>query len=195
MPTLVHCYYGEEEITIDEALQIKNVPGRIKKGEFTCIECRKPVKAHKAGNDNEAHFEHFSRNADCSYSHPNNLSNYKKPNRHYHIDEKKAVEGYERDKKVLSHARNASIAKERKERDGHTCQACGFFLQIEDRFIIECHHTIQVSEGEREVSITELVGLCPTCHRIAHTRDPMYTVGEIGDIMKRKQNKSVEPTG
>ncbi len=192
MPTLIECYHGDDVITIEDALHIKRSGSQIKKGDFTCIECRAPVKAHKAGTGSEAHFEHFARNADCAYSHPNNLSNYKRPDKHFELDDKRAIEGYERDKKTLSYARNASLAKRRKEKDGHTCQACGFFLRVEGRFIIECHHTIQVSEGEREVSISDLVSLCPTCHRIAHTRDPMYAASEIAEIMKNKRGKSVE---
>jgi hypothetical protein len=73
-----------------------------------------------------------------------------------------------------------------KKRDEYRCQSCGFHLQVNGRYIIECHHTRPVAQsGVREVHIDELVSLCPTCHRIAHTKLDPYTVQELRALLKR----------
>ncbi len=98
------------------------------------------------------------------------------------IDDNLAVEGYKRDRQLYETTRNTTLAELRKEKDGYTCQACGFKLQVSGHFVIECHHTDPISWGVRETSLNDLVSLCPTCHRIAHTREPIYTVTEIRSI-------------
>jgi 5-methylcytosine-specific restriction protein A len=64
-------------------------------------------------------------------------------------------------------------------RDDFTCQACGFRLELNGRYVIEVHHVDPLSSGERESSLGDLVSLCPTCHRIAHLRSLPYSVEEI----------------
>jgi len=57
--------------------------------------------------------------------------------------------------------------------DDYTCQACSFRLEVsEGKFIIEVHHLNPLGElaNASLTSIDDLVCLCPTCHRIAHTR-------------------------
>jgi predicted HNH restriction endonuclease len=98
------------------------------------------------------------------------------------IDDKRAVEGYKKDQQLYMTTRNTELAKLRKQHDDYTCQACGFKLQVSEHFVIECHHTDPISWGVRETSLNDLVSLCPTCHRIAHTREPIYTVAEIDSI-------------
>ena len=104
----------------------------------------------------------------------------------YPLEDRRAFEGYEQDRHVLAYARNADIAEQRKKRDEYRCQSCGFHLQVDGRYIIECHHTRPVAQsGVREVHIDELVSLCPTCHRIAHTKLDPYTVQELRTLLKR----------
>ncbi len=98
------------------------------------------------------------------------------------IDDERAVEGYKKDQQLYVTTRNTDLAKRRKQHDGYTCQACGFKLEVSGHFVIECHHTNPISWGVRETSLDDLVSLCPTCHRIAHTREPIYTVAEINSI-------------
>ncbi len=98
----------------------------------------------------------------------------------FDFDSPLALEGYEKDQKILARARKA---EERRRRDNYSCQACGFRLQIGMRFVIEVHHRNPLAEsGETETSIEDLVSLCPTCHRIAHLRSTPYDVEEIREI-------------
>jgi predicted HNH restriction endonuclease len=77
------------------------------------------------------------------------------------------------------------IAK-RKVLDDYMCQACGFQLEINDRYIIDCHHInpIGLLESVTVTHIDHLVCLCPTCHRIAHTQYPYpLSLSEITEAM------------
>ncbi len=103
----------------------------------------------------------------------------------YDIESNEALEGYQSDKIYLSKERNRDLVQKRKIKDNFTCQACEFRLELQGKFIIECHHTIPLADtGERITNLNELVCLCPTCHRIAHTHRPPYTVTEIANIRK-----------
>lgn len=81
-------------------------------------------------------------------------------------------EGLREDKQVTFIKRNRKIIEKAKKRDKFTCQSCGFFLEIEKRPIIDCHHKVPLmfSNGLRVTKVSDLVCLCPTCHRIAHTK-------------------------
>lgn len=72
----------------------------------------------------------------------------------------KAVRGY-------SIRRSAKLVKATKERDDHTCRACGF--HFEDQ-IVHVHHLDPLSEylHPRETKLDDLVTLCPNCHYLAH---------------------------
>jgi predicted HNH restriction endonuclease len=98
----------------------------------------------------------------------------------FDIESNEAREGYEIDRSILTRARNASLASQRKDLDNYTCQACGFRLEINACFVVEVHHCDPLSvTGETDTTIEQLVSLCPTCHRIAHLRSTPYTVEEI----------------
>jgi 5-methylcytosine-specific restriction protein A len=56
-------------ITIDEAVSIKDENQSLKPDAFICTECGQPVRPHRSGGPASAHFEHLSRNAECSLSH------------------------------------------------------------------------------------------------------------------------------
>ncbi len=187
MPTATTCIYKNLEISVQEALRLK-VQAKTNKQvapNFTCIECHERVKPHQDGGHAPAHFEHFRRNANCSLSHvarPKlNENNPLKAD--YEMHDIKALEGYQVDQQVSFLKRNQSIVNECKKRDNYTCQACGFRLENSGKFIIDCHHTKPLaSYGERLVSLSELVCLCPTCHRIAHTKEEPFTVVQIKEI-------------
>lgn len=98
------------------------------------------------------------------------------------IDSPRAIEGYKKDQQLYVAERDRALAESRKRQDDYICQACGFRLVVEGRFVIECHHVNPVALGIRETSISDLVSLCPTCHRIAHLREPVYTVPDIKKI-------------
>jgi hypothetical protein len=92
-----------------------------------------------------------------------------------------AEEGYQQDRSVTFRKRNARLIKERKKQDNYTCQACGFRLQVNETFIIDCHHKYPLSHGHgaRITEIDDLICLCPTCHRISHTRKHPLEADEI----------------
>ena len=86
-----------------------------------------------------------------------------------------------------------SVARERSSRNrqrcitlrGATCEVCGwdskkvYGLDFE---IIDVHHTEPLSsfEGSKVFNpLTDLVPLCPNCHRAAHKKSPPYSVEEL----------------
>ena len=102
------------------------------------------------------------------------------------IDE--ILEGYIVEKKVFEYKRNKEIAEKRKIKDNYTCQACGFKLRHNEKYIIECHHKTPLSSSKKIISTIEmLVSICPTCHSIAHLQNPPFTIAEIKEIRKINQ--------
>jgi hypothetical protein len=182
MRAAVECRYNATTITIDDALRLRDAKS-ISKSEnlaFTCLVCSQLLRAHRAGDNSAAHFEHRKQNPDCPHSAGPIAANTGGFEETFGIDDKRAIEGYEIDRLLTAHARNAGLVKECKKRDSHTCQVCRFKLTVHGRNVIECHHLNPVAlSGEREVTINELVCLCPTCHRIAHTRITPLSVEEI----------------
>lgn len=116
------------------------------------------------------------------------VSNYKNQG-HYkarisYMDADSAMEGYKRENDSMRNSRNASIVKRRKQLDKNTCQVCGFKFQLEDKYVIECHHLNPFAEGpERLTNIEEIVCLCPNCHRMIHMRKPVYTLKELKKLI------------
>lgn len=96
-----------------------------------------------------------------------------------------AEEGYKQDRTFAFRNRNASIIARRKRLDNHTCQVCGFRLEIDGRYVIDCHHTnpLGLVDAVTVTHIGDLVCLCPTCHRIAHTRRYPLSVEEIRVVL------------
>lgn len=114
---------------------------------------------------------------------------------HFEPDSREALEGYEIDRSLLAPARNAALAAKRKRRDGYTCQACGFFLEVDGRHVIEVHHLNPFDGGgERVTSVGDLTSLCPTCHRIAHLRSVPYSVAEIQGLRRSATAGAVSST-
>lgn len=107
---------------------------------------------------------------------------------HYQANQSQALEGYERDARVLLKGRNATLARQRREMDDHCCQACGFRLKVGEAYVIDVHHLTPLADtGESITSIEELVSLCPNCHRIAHLRKPPYLPKEIQRLREEEQ--------
>jgi predicted HNH restriction endonuclease len=83
------------------------------------------------------------------------------------------LEGIIREQHYLVRSRDPRLVEERKVHDRYTCQVCRFRLEVESgKFIIDVHHLKPLGQmvGVNITSIEELVCLCPTCHRIAHSR-------------------------
>lgn len=107
----------------------------------------------------------------------------------YDSESDQALEGYLLDRTLLASARNAALAKRRKELDEHTCQACLLHLKVGERHVIEVHHLDPLkASGETVTTIDKLVSLCPTCHRLAHLRNPPYEVRELRDIRSARSD-------
>ena len=192
MPVSTKCIHKGTRIDVGRALQLraKAGKGRLPATTFLCVECGNPVKPHRGSGHGQAHFEHYRRNASCSLSHRPRQSNRRSAVADFGLDDMRAIEGYERDRSIVSYSRNARIVAACKRRDKHTCQACGFRLKISSIFVIECHHTRPLAEnGPREVSLDELVCLCPTCHRIAHTRKIPFSIQEIQSLLEDDRTK------
>jgi len=65
-------------------------------------------------------------------------------------------------------------------------------MQNENKAVIAaCHHLNPIALRERETTIYDLACLCPTCHRIAHMREPIYTVKKVSSLLSR--NKKIQP--
>lgn len=97
------------------------------------------------------------------------------------MTEAEVEEGYNEDRKVQFIKRNRYIIDDAKKRDKFKCQACGFLLKVNGNAIIDCHHKVPLSYsvGLRKTKLSDLVCLCPTCHRIAHTKPYPLSVSEI----------------
>ena len=98
---------------------------------------------------------------------------------HFQIDSPRAIEGYKKDQQLYLAERDRALAQKRKELDGFRCQSCGFHLAVGGRHVVECHHLDPISLGQRETRLEDLISLCPTCHRIAHMREPIYAISEL----------------
>lgn len=86
-------------------------------------------------------------------------------------------------------ARDACIAHYRHEHGALYCQACGWTKpEGVAKTIIEVHHLTPVSDyaGEIEIDpVTDLIPLCPTCHRIVHDTDPPMSIEALSSVVAR----------
>lgn len=100
--------------------------------------------------------------------------------------EAEAEEGFTKDRTVEFKTRNAGLIKKRKEKDSNTCQSCKFQLFVNGKAIIDCHHLFPLSASvdPTVTKINQLVCLCPTCHRIAHSTNPPLTPSKIRKLLK-----------
>lgn len=99
-------------------------------------------------------------------------------------DSIEAEEGYRKDFSRMVSARDRKLAEARKKKDNYTCQSCKKQYFVNHRYIIDCHHLNPISLGKRKTNLDDLISLCPTCHRVAHTRIPPFSLKELQDIMK-----------
>lgn len=101
------------------------------------------------------------------------------------VDCPKAIEGYLVDFQYFKLKRNKRLAEECKKRDNYTCQACGFRLNFNGKYLIECHHKFPLSESGRTTTVlSDLISLCPTCHRLTHLRQPAMPLIELKRMLK-----------
>lgn len=106
------------------------------------------------------------------------------------LDAIQVEEGQQRERKVLYRDRNLEIVQQKKQQDNYTCEACGFRLLVNGRYIIDCHHRNPLSSYSTETVVTnkkDLLCLCPTCHRIAHAFQPAFGAEKIKEILQRRK--------
>ena len=102
---------------------------------------------------------------------------------HYSPDSDKALEGYAIDRTILTRTRNAGLALRRKQMDKYRCQVCSFHFELQGSYVIDVHHLNPLAQGAATATkIEQLVSLCPTCHRIAHLRNPPYAIDELKQL-------------
>lgn len=179
MPTSTTCIWNGRETSVEEALELR---GQEDAPVFLCVSCGERVRPHSGGGHVGAHFEHFNRNRECPLSHSDSYR-YGGNEQTNNPDSFDAIEGYAKERRYLAHHRNASIVLRCKERDNYSCRACGLSLRVNGRSIVECHHLVPIaSEGERVTILDELICLCPTCHRVAHTSSPPLRLEKIIEI-------------
>jgi len=102
----------------------------------------------------------------------------------YDPNSKEADEGYRRDSIFMTSSRDRKLAQARKLKDDFTCQACGNQYLFNNKYVIDCHHLNPISLGTRKTKIEDLVSLCPTCHRVAHTKAPPFDINELKELIK-----------
>lgn len=173
MRAAVSCRYNGRFISVADALRIRDQEpgGRAQVADFLCPECGGTLRVHRAGENTPAHFEHHARNYSCPHSARPRPARTSPAGERLDVNDPRAIEGYEKDLLMKVYARSAALAEQCKRRDNFTCQVCGLRLQVRGSYVVECHHLFPVAlAGEREVDLEDLVTLCPTCHRIAHTR-------------------------
>ncbi|MGO3055628.1 HNH endonuclease [Halomonas sp. AOP43-A1-21] len=101
------------------------------------------------------------------------------------IESPKAVEGYLLDFKYFKLKRARFLADECKKRDDYKCQACNFKLSVNGKYVIECHHKFPLAEsGKTTTELSDLISLCPTCHRLTHLRQPALSITELRRMLK-----------
>ena len=86
-----------------------------------------------------------------------------------------AAEGKRYQTEVNLIKRKPKLAFQRKQEDGYTCQVCNYYLAVEDatdKCVADAHHWRELSKGGKRVNTSsDLVTLCPNCHRLAHLID------------------------
>jgi 5-methylcytosine-specific restriction protein A len=73
---------------------------------------------------------------------------------------------------------------------GHSCAACGMLMAARygeaARGLVEVHHLHPLASMEAPKPVdpqTDLVPLCPNCHRVAHLANPPYSPAQIRELI------------
>lgn len=77
------------------------------------------------------------------------------------------------------------------ENGGYFCFICGFdfeaFYGDAGKNIIEVHHKIPLSDGERMTTTKELAVVCANCHRVIHHKEEQIDVNELKKIIEERR--------
>jgi ssDNA-binding Zn-finger/Zn-ribbon topoisomerase 1 len=175
------CWFNGELIAPRTAKPLMR-SGQHPKDSFRCPECNEPLRA-AVGDKIVDHFEHWERTPDCSLSTLAKGQTHTPAAKHRADPVHSATEGRKQEVTVQVGSRNRFLTRQKLEQGNYTCAACGFRLAFENQFVIECHHTNPINEGETVNTLEDLELLCPTCHTIAHLRkDQPMAVEEIRKV-------------
>jgi 5-methylcytosine-specific restriction protein A len=90
------------------------------------------------------------------------------------LEDYSAVEGMTKEQRIRVVLRDRQLVKALKRIGPLRCSNCTYdpiqrgASQAQARAILEAHHVLPVSAGERLSRLSDLVLLCPTCHREVH---------------------------
>ena len=93
-------------------------------------------------------------------------------------------EGAGHDFVLSKNERDPAVRKSALKYYGCKCYACDFAPRIST--LIDIHHLDPIAEGERQTMLEDVIPLCPTCHRLAHTQKPPMPLDEL-----RRQAKDI----
>lgn len=181
------CWYLDQLLTPKQADGIASA----QRGDFLCPECYAPLrvsignKTLKSGLTMVDHFEHWERNANCSLSTPPKGVPHSAAAKHRADVALTATEGRSEELNTKAYSRERKLVRATLVAADFKCAACSFRLAFENKFVIECHHKVQVKHGTRVSSVNDLLALCPTCHSIAHLQDPPMDLAQIRQVLKR----------
>ncbi|NWJ47948.1 MAG: HNH endonuclease [Chloroflexi bacterium] len=104
------------------------------------------------------------------------------------VIQKITVNGYERNRA----ARKACL-----NYYGFNCSICGFNFKNKygemGEYFIHVHHIVPLSEIRQEYilnAIKDLRPVCPNCHAMLHTRNPIFTIEELREIISKVETKA-----
>ncbi|MEP4094588.1 DUF3427 domain-containing protein [Reichenbachiella sp.] len=103
------------------------------------------------------------------------------------------VEGFGRSVVVNKYERNPLARRLCIDHHGAKCQVCKFdfekvYGEIGKGFI-HVHHIVPIAEitGEYNIDpVKDLVPVCPNCHAMIHRRNPIFSIKELNDIIKKR---------
>ena len=102
-----------------------------------------------------------------------------------------ATEGYIEEIKYFRSKRNRAIRDQCAVRDHYTCQVCGFnFEKVygeRGKGFIEIHHKKPLAsyDGEHEVLLEDLIGLCSNCHSMIHNGKELLNIDNLKELLEK----------
>lgn len=183
------CKYGEGVISVAEAKEIQEpFDIDVRQTMFECLYCGRFVEPH-LGQVATPHFEHVNgQNVGCPIGHLQSPNVRPATRVRRDFDDEGTIEGAKKDAQHQITERDRALANECKRLAGYKCQACGFYLKVGKRYVIDAHHKYPVSLGQRNTIISDLIALCPTCHRIAHTAESPLDLDAIRALVGLQKN-------
>ena len=103
----------------------------------------------------------------------------------------KATEGFLSEVRYFRSKRNRAIRDQCAKRDHYTCQVCGFnFEKVygeRGKGFIEIHHKKPLAsyDGEHEVLLEDLIGLCSNCHSMVHNGKELLNLDNLKELLEK----------